>query len=232
MSKNYIIYTHDRKTLQWGAKNLREFPSDSVVEIHDNFEDCRDNYFRFKRYVKAALDHVRLAAHAGAPIETQNALRALIPPIQRPLLETARDYRRAQQMLYPVPEYTVGPKRVSGRQAVICAQTGGAWPTQTAAAEATGVTRTAMNAHLKQKKGYDTLRGLQFAVIPNFTGEYSEGTHAEKIREWVTHRKNPNLKKRLSQVPSAIAAVHQKEAARNEVKRTAERWVPPEDGKE
>lgn len=219
--KNYIIYTLDGKTLQWGKKSIDSLPSDFILEIHENHEDCAYHFHKFNRIYKEALRCVEMA-----PDELKDALRALMPPLQRPLLETAREYRRAQEAIF----CSVPPKREkAGRKAVICAETKSAWPTQAAAADATGVTRTAMNAHLKMRKGYDTLRGLQFTIIPNYTGEFGEQYHAAKINEWLRRRKE---KKRLSDPVAAIAAVHQKEAARNEVKRTAERWVPPEDGKE
>lgn len=222
--KNYIIYTLDGKTIQWGKKSIFSVPSDFILEIHENHEDCAYHFHKFNRLYKEALRCVEMA-----PPELKDALRALMPPLQRPLLETAREYRRAQEAIF----CSIPPKRQkAARPAVVCAETHSAWPTQTAAAEATGVTRTAMNAHLKGKKGYDTLRGLRFATIPNFSGEFKEEYHAQRVQEWVNGRKNPHKGKRLSVLTSAVSDIRQKEAARNEVKRAAGAWSPPEDGKE
>lgn len=215
MKKIYEIYTIDEQHILWSGNPPIKC---RIIEGYDDYKECMGHFHEFERLRKKILRYPKKAALAGAPADVVASLE-FEPVLQFPLVENARLVLKAQEMIFPVPEKP-------HRKAVLCLTTAALFPSQLAAAEATGVAASAINAHLNKRRGYRTVRGMEFIVLNNYRGPFDEKNHREAVKEWERQRDDPHRGKRLV---TAQEALEYREKRRAEKTPAPQAWTPSED---
>lgn len=199
------------------------------LDSYDSHTECSAVFHGYFRMFKDMDTHVTNAAMMGADADTLKALRSLIPDRngrpEAPMLEKMKLRKAAMDAIFPVP---LRPMR-RPLKAVYCPESGALFRSQYEAAVHTGVAASAINAHVRQRAGHGRVRGFTFQEIPGYRGAYTLGRHAEMVAEWGRQRDDPFFGKHLVTAEEALAY---RKTAHPDMGRTAEQWVPPEDGKE
>lgn len=233
--KKYVIYVERDITglnpprfgwsRGWAAPSSDMWEGEAI-DSYDTHTECSAVFHGYFRMFKDMDVHVTNAAMMGADADILKALRSLIPDRdglpEAPMLEKMKLRKAAMDTIFPVP---ARPMR-RPLKAVYCPESGALFRSQYEAAIHTGVTASAINAHLRQRAGHGRVRGFTFQEIPGYRGSYTLGKHAEMVAEWERQRDDPFFGKRLV---TAQEALEYREIRRAENAPAPQVWTPSED---